>query len=309
MITVAGFNTAIDKYIEVDDLQIGAVTRARNVYALPGGKGLHVALAVAALGEKVRLVGCVDARNQQYFEAFLERRGVTFHGTVIDELRTCLAIRDRAGRFTEILEAGPEIRPAQSEALTSSFLECCGEADVAVFSGSLPSGLAPSTYARLGRTLGARGIPCVVDTSGAALREAVAAAVFAIKPNRAEAAELAGGPIESPTTAIQAARQLSRSGVELVVVSVGQMGAVAAWQGRACHITPPTLTRVGNPVGAGDCLVAGLAVGLARQSPIEELLRLAVACGSAKVLCSETGLVHREDIERLLPSVELRWQE
>lgn len=308
MITVAGFNTAIDKQVEVDLLEIGGVTRAGRVQALPGGKGLHVALAAAALGEDVRLVGCVDERSEAPFTSFLEARGVAFHGVRIEGvLRTCLAIRDREGRVTEILEAGPTLREAERASLTSHFLECCDGADVAVLSGSLPRGFTPGTYAQLGRTLAERRIPCVVDASGAALGEAVKAGVFAIKPNITEAAALIGRPLDGVDALVDAACALQRQGVELVVVSAGALGAAAGWRDRTCHIRAPTIRQIRNTVGAGDCLVGGLAVGLARHEPMEDALRLGVACGSAKLLCEETGFVRREDVERLLPDVVIHW--
>ncbi|MGH9159291.1 MAG: 1-phosphofructokinase family hexose kinase [Vicinamibacteraceae bacterium] len=310
MIVVSGFNSAIDKQIEVDVLDIGGVTRAGRVQALPGGKGLHVALAAAVLGEQVCLVGCVDAQNEAYFKAFLEDRGVAFHGVLITgALRTCLAIKDREGRVTEILEAGPRLREAEVASLTSRFLECCDGADVAVLSGSLPPGFDASAYAQLGRTLEERRVPCLVDASGAVLREAVKAGVFAIKPNTAEAAALVGRPLDSVEALVDAAQRLQRQGVELVVVSGGELGAAAAWRDRTCHIAAPNVGEIRNTVGAGDCLVGGLAVGLARQDSVEDVLRLGVACGSAKLLCEETGFVRREDVERLLPEVVIHWMD
>ena len=58
-----------------------------------------------------------------------------------------------------------------------------------------------------------------------------------------------------------------------------------------------------NPVGSGDCLLGGLAVGLARGASAEEALRLGVACGAANAATPETGFVRREDVEALLPRV------
>ena len=45
MIAVGGFNSAIDKFADVDEMTAGAVIRMRNVRPLAGGKGLHVAAA------------------------------------------------------------------------------------------------------------------------------------------------------------------------------------------------------------------------------------------------------------------------
>jgi hypothetical protein len=50
VITVGGFNTSVDKTLELDVLQPGAVHRVSRVQSWPGGKGLHVALTVAGAG-------------------------------------------------------------------------------------------------------------------------------------------------------------------------------------------------------------------------------------------------------------------
>lgn len=62
MITVAGFNTAIDSSVRLQStLTPGAVQRAESARGVPGGKGVHVAQMVAELGEEVRPVGLTDA--------------------------------------------------------------------------------------------------------------------------------------------------------------------------------------------------------------------------------------------------------
>ncbi|PYQ47873.1 MAG: 1-phosphofructokinase, partial [Acidobacteria bacterium] len=111
VIAVGGFNTSIDKALDLDDLRPGAVHRVRRAQAWPGGKGLHVAATVAALGEPVVLVGLIDSAHRRQFEDVLGPRGVGFEGVETSGgLRTCLAVRDQGGaRITEILEPGPEL--------------------------------------------------------------------------------------------------------------------------------------------------------------------------------------------------------
>ncbi len=65
MIGVVGLNTAIDKLIDVDELVPGRVTRARDVRAWPGGKGLHAAMCAATIAKDVRLAGLVDGDSRQ----------------------------------------------------------------------------------------------------------------------------------------------------------------------------------------------------------------------------------------------------
>jgi 1-phosphofructokinase family hexose kinase len=306
VITVGGFNTSIDKAMEADELAPGAVNRVRDVRASPGGKGVHVALAVATLGEPVCLVGLIDAARRREFEDALGSRGVEFDGVESPGgLRTCLAIHDRRGqRVTEILEPGPEADPATREALCARFLARGLRSSVAVLSGSAPSGFEPGVYGELVVALRPAQARVLVDASGDLLEAAVGARPFLIKPNRDEAEALSGTAIEGPVTAAKVAEALLARGPGIVIVSLGEAGAVAAAEGRAAHAWVRVETAA-NPVGSGDCLLGGVAVALARGNAFEDVLRLGVACGAANAMGRETGRFERADVERLLPRVEL----
>lgn len=305
MISVVGLNTAIDKLIDVDDLTPGRVIRAREIRAWPGGKGLHAAMCAATIGEAVRLTGLVDAPHRDAFADVLRAGAVEFHA--IDTpgpLRTCLAIRDRSGCITEILEPGPSI-PAEvcARALRAAVAACRG-ASVAVLSGSLPPGMSSTTYRELVSECSNTRV--LVDASGDLLRSALEAGPYCIKPNRNEAEALAGAALDSPAAAACAARTLMARGVRLVVISLGAGGAVACWNDHhAYHFAPPQVAAV-NAVGAGDCLTGALAAGLARGDDVIDAVRLAVAAGTAKVLSPETGCVRRADIDALVLSIRVR---
>jgi tagatose 6-phosphate kinase len=304
VITVGGFNTSLDKALEADELRLGAVNRVRDVRAYPGGKGLHVALAAAALGEDVRLVGLIDAPHRALFEDFLGARGVEFHGVVVEgSLRNCLAIRDAGGtRVTEILEPGPGVDAGTRREMCDRFLSLARDAETAVLSGSAPPGFDDSVYGELACALGEAGVRCLVDASGLLLRRAVEARPFLIKPNREEAEALTGNPIDGPAAAARAARALSSRGIPAVVVSLGVEGAVGVSEGHAWHASAPAQSAA-NIVGSGDCLVGGLATALARGLGFEEVLRLGVACGAANALTPETGFIRIADVEALRPRV------
>jgi 1-phosphofructokinase family hexose kinase len=303
MIAVIGLNTAIDKLLDVDDLTRGLVIRARAVRAWPGGKGVHAAMCAAALGERVRLTGLVDAPHRASFDEALRARGVEFHAVnTPGPLRTCLAIRDRSGCITEILEPGPSIDAEVCETALRAALTACRDVKVAVFSGSLPPGMSSSTYRGLVSELA--NVRAVVDASGDLLRNAIEAGPYCIKPNRAEAEALTGTRLDSPAAAACAGRSLLARGVRLVVISLGAGGAIACWNNRAYHFAPPEVAAV-NAVGAGDCLAGALAAGLARGDDLIDAVRLAIAAATAKVLSPEIGLVRRADIDALAPTIRV----
>ncbi len=303
MIVVGGLNTAVEKLARGAALQPGRVNRIEDVRTYPGGKGLHVAATVAALEAPVRLVGIIDAAHRGLFEGFLGARGVEFVGVkVAGAIRTCLAIQDPVGGTTEILEPGPTLDPDERGALCEAFLRAARGARLAVLTGSAPDGFGSDVYGELVAALAKQGVPCLLDASGERLRHGLLARPYLVKPNREEAEALAGRALDSVASAGEWAREVGQATGTRVVVSLGSSGAAAWADGRVFRATPPHVEAV-NTVGSGDCLLGGLAVGLARELPFEQALRLGVACGTANALSAETGLLRRVDVDKVLPGV------
>ena len=307
MIVVAGFNSSVDRLMEANAVAVGAVTRVRNVIAGPGGKGAHVALTVATLGEPVRLVGIVDELHREWFQHFFAARGVEFDAVpVAGSIRTCVAVRDQEGRTTEFLEPGPTLTSAERTALLDRFRTAASGISVIVLSGSVPAGVSANAYAELTDAVARAGGRVLLDASGTALRLGMAARPFLVKPNAEEAASLVGHPVDSIEAAHAAAATIA-AGVTAAVVTLGAQGIVAVWNGRACRVPAPLLPQTGNIVASGDCLLGGIAVALARGGTANDALQLGVACGAANALTPEAGLIRRADVEALLPAIDVRW--
>jgi 1-phosphofructokinase family hexose kinase len=301
VIVVGGFNTALDKLARIDAFEPGGVIRLRDVHTLPGGKGLHVALACATLGAPATLVGLIDDASRDRFERTLTQAGARFVWVTVDEpIRTCFALVDADGRTTELLEPGAHVSDQVATALSDSLRREAARAQFVVLSGSLPSGLPANTYARLIEPIGRDRV--LLDASGAALEQGIAAGPLLVKPNRHEAEQIVGFPIRSIDDAARAAAEIGGRGPQCVLMSLGSQGAVMRTPDRTFHVSGPQVP-VRNSVGAGDCLLAGFATSLARGCSLEQSARFAVACGTAKVGHPETGTLRAADVDALMAAV------
>lgn len=289
MITVAGFNTAIDRRVDVDVLRPGAVQRADAAQAAAGGKGVHVAQMAVELGEPARLVGLGDAAHADLFARHLQRRGVEWHPVAVaGTLRQCLAVHESDGRTTEVLESGMTLDESTCQQLLDVVHALLDTTDVLVLSGSLPAGFPVDTYAGLVVEAKRRQLPCLVDTSGDPLEHALAARPWLIKPNADEATVLAGEPVDDEEPAFDCVRRLHELGVARPVVTLGAQGAIG-FDGCAFWQAQSDVVAVRNSVGSGDCFLAAMAVGAARGEAFDISLRRAVACGAANAESDETG--------------------
>ena len=310
MITVAGFNTSIDRWLKIKVLRAGEVQRMREVGSAPGGKGLHVAVTCAVLGEEVRLVVIISKSEAAYVGKYLDEAGVIFQSVrVTGNLRNCLAIHEQSGRTTELLGPGPSLSRAESSALDAVVLADVRSEEIMVFSGSVPPDYPAFSYQHLITSARERGAYTIIDSSGELLREAIKGCPDLIKMNAQEAGELAGLEIGGKKEAIGFAQRLLGQGVGAVVVSLGASGAVLATPSGAWALAVPEI-EVRSAVGAGDCLVAGIAVALSRKRPLEEAFQLGGACGAAKTRRIESGILEANDVNLLKDVVQVtRWQE
>jgi 1-phosphofructokinase len=108
------------------------------------------------------------------------------------------------------------------------------------------------------------------------MRDAVAAAPFAIKPNIAELEEVLGTSLPDEAAAVSAARTLLDGGIRCVVISMGKRGALFVDAQQSLIAIPPAVA-VKSTVGAGDAMVAGLVAGMIRGWPLADCARFATA--------------------------------
>ena len=88
------------------------------------------------------------------------------------------------------------------------------------------------------------------------------------------------------------------------MVSLGGDGAVFVTHDAALRLRQPAVEVV-STVGAGDSVVAALAYAADRALPVEEAVRLAMAVGAATVMRPGTEPARREDVDALLPQVQV----
>jgi tagatose 6-phosphate kinase len=186
----------VDTTYVVDRLQTGGTTRVVDRTAVPGGKGVNVARVIAALGHVPVVTGFVGGRAGEAIESGLrEQRIESSFLTVAGESRTCLAVVERTGEVSELLEGGLDVRADDAARFLEHAAELAVGVDADAVSGSRPAGLPADYYAKLLKRLRPLTGLLALDTSGEPLRQGLAGRPDLIKPNRDEVRDLApGGP-------------------------------------------------------------------------------------------------------------------
>ena len=288
MILTVTPNAALDVTYTVDRIRPDSVHRVGSVRRRAGGKGINVARMLHALGEDVRAVTALGGVVGAAVAHDLVEAGIPAGLASIDGETRCTTtiLSAEDGSVTLFNEPGPRFTAADWTLLVD--VVRCHAAEVVVCSGSLPPGAPPDGYTRL---LGSG--KSILDTSGDALLAGLTAEPSVVKPNAAELRDVTG--MADPETA---AAELRKAGAGAVVVSLGVDGLIAVTGEGTWHAAPSSVLA-GNSTGAGDAVVAALALGLRDGEPWPQLLRRAVALSGAAVLGPLAGDVdlahyHRE---------------
>lgn len=307
MILTVTPNPCVDKTVYVDRLEVGAFLRARRYGCVPGGKGSNVSRAVHALGAPTRALVLVGGHTGAHVVDMIRHDdGVEPIPVWVEApTRTITTILEEPiHRQTAFFEPGPSVTPKEAAKLLDTFQEAVRTATVATFNGTVPDPVLADAYREMISTAKASGVYTILDSHGPEFARGLEALPHLVKPNRAELEELLGYPLDTDEKCWRAMDRLIARGIERVVLSLGARGAFVAASDGHFEVIPPKIDEV-NAVGSGDALVAGLAVGIHQGLPFEAAARLGVAAGAANALSWDIGHFSREDVETLLPQVQV----
>ena len=298
-------NPAIDK-----SSSVAHVTAERKLYCKPprfepGGGGVNVSRAIKKLGGKSMLLYPAGGLTGERLQGLLDEEGLNHRPFPIEGLirESLVVMEESTGRQYRFGMPGPEFQEQEWEQFLTALSAMDPAPDYLVASGSLPPGVPADFYARVARAGKKKGAKTIIDASGEALEEALKEGVYLIKPNVREFRELVGEDIKEESQIKAAAQKMVKSGrCEVLVISLGAAGALMVSEEISEHILPPTVPIV-SKVGAGDSMVAGIVLSLARGKPLRESVLFGAAAGTSAVMTPGTELCRREDAERLFKSM------
>lgn len=293
MIVTLTANPSMDRTLELDqEVKRGAVQRSVAAVSDPGGKGVNISRALQVSGFET--VAVLPGDPEDPVLASLTEAQVPYVNMPIGSpIRSNITLVEPDGTTTKINAPGEPLNDLAQQQLTRLMIKETIDASWLVLAGSLPAGVPSDYYAVVGRaireSLGDKAPRVAVDTSGAALRDALVGLdgmPNLIKPNSEELAELVGKlelaeELEaSPELTARTAKELVDRGVEMVLATLGGNGAVLVTADGAWHAVHAPV-KVRSTVGAGDCSLAGFLIAHEQGKTPQDCLVQAVAHGSA----------------------------
>lgn len=293
-------NPALDVTTSVDRLQPQHKLRCSTPRYDAGGGGANVSRAIKRLGgTSCAFVALAGAMGHQYRD-ILMATGIDSEIWETDgETRFSLTVmEDASGEHFRFVLPGPKLETGQAGKLLAKLAATIASGyRFVVASGSLPPGLPQDYYGKVARLTREAGAAFVIDAAGPALAATFTERPYLVRLNHREAQELIGGDNSEAAAHKLTEDLIGRRVADVVVVTVGEKGALVAADSKRLRIYPPRV-QVLSSVGAGDSFVGALVLGLARGWPLEDACRYGVAAATSAVTTPATELCERAATER-----------
>lgn len=267
--------------------------------AMPGGAG-NAARNAAALGGQVALIGVIgaDAAGAELQALIAQTPGLQDR-LAVDSARPTTRKTRFVAQGQQLLRADRELAaplsPEASRALLARVEEALAGCDVVILSDYAKGVLGDAELRQILDRARAAGVPVVVDPKSADFRRYAGATL--VKPNRQEMAIASGRPCDSDADVVAAAEELiAASGIPAIAVSRAERGLTLVRRGHPPLHLQAQAREVFDVSGAGDTLVAALALGLGAGLDLAEAAWLANLASGLVVEKVGTATVHPDEI-------------
>ena len=306
LILTLTINPAIDRTIAVDKLVFEDRAYIQSSSDTAGGRGVNASHVLHDFGAKTAAILTTGGGTGKQLRSLIA--GFGFPADCVDvesPTRTNLTISDKHGLTLKLNEQGSPLTAVELKAVRHAVEQRLGTARWLLLCGSVPPGVPADFYAELIELAHARKVKTLLDTDGPVLEAGLEAKPTAVKPNQAEAERLLHRALISRQQVLEAVRDLKAMGPEMVILSLGGRGAIAATDEVLLEAIPPRIDPV-CPIGAGDALSAAFVWALSKRKPVADALCWGVAAGTASTLLPGVETASLEQTRAIYNRIEVR---
>ena len=278
-------NPAIDMHCYAENFEPYHENLAQITASDAGGKGVNISRALTVNGIDNAALVVLGNENGASFASSLIADGMSIVELYVDgRIRENITLHTNNAPETRISFTGF----VATDSLIDKVEELLSDVDedtVVTLTGSNPKGISIERVMTMVKNLQAKGARVVIDSRSFSKDDLLASRPWLIKPNEEEIGMYTDITVTDFASAALAAKQIRAQGIENVIISSSK-GAVLACADGTYVAYAPKIT-VASTIGAGDSSIAGFLAAGKEGKSYAEMLKNAVAYGSAA--CTTEG--------------------
>lgn len=279
-------NPAYDVHAYIETFTPYHENLAQMQSKIAGGKGVNISRALVNAGIDHTAVVVVGNENATDFTKELQDAGLNCFLIEKDgRIRENLTFHCGNAPETRISFAGFALDPSIFDVLEQQLV--VDDDTYITYTGRNPSGITTADAMCFLKKLQAKGAKIVLDSKSFGLEDMYELKPWLIKPNQEEISELLECEIHNFDECVEKATIFAKNGIENVMVSLGEQGALLISNGEAIVATPPQIKAV-STIGAGDSSIAGFLCATYHGLSPQERIATAVSFGTAACMTEGT---------------------
>jgi len=303
MIYTITLNLNLDLVYETSQVCCNQINKTRLKAISVGGKGINISRALLNLGMESQALGFCGGQLKTFILNKLESEGIDTDLTEIEGSSriNIKVIETEKNNVIELNEYGPEILIPESETLMDKIKRKGSKGDYFILAGSLPKNVSKNIYGRIIEIVHRKGARVLLDTSGEPLMLGIKANPDFLKINLQELKSINNEVIDIKSLI----KRYNQAGINRIMITDGAKEVLYSDQFNLLAGTPPKIKGLAT-VGSGDSVDAAFIYSIIKNLNSEELLKTAIACGSANLLTDIPGKIELEEVKKLTDKVTIR---
>lgn len=271
---------------------------------ITAGGAANVAANAAALGSSVSLVGIVgNDSGANEIKQILETSGVSAANLITTNNRQTTTKTRIVAHHQHVVrlddETTVQLNPADVEKIIEKSEKLMPDSDVVVFSDYAKGCLNDEVLSAVIEKARKLRKPILIDPKGKNYRKYSGATL--LTPNKIEAAAASGEDIMDAVSLQRAGEKLLADlQIEALLITLGEDGMQLFERKRESEHIPAAARKVYDVTGAGDTVIASLAVSLGANASFSEAAKIANAAAGIAVEQVGTTVVKKAELENAL---------
>ena len=293
-------NPAFDVHCYAENFQPFHENLAQVTANEAGGKGVNISRALTVNGVENTALVVLGEENGESFRRALTADQIPFCPlTVKGRIRENITLHTNNAPETRISFAGFTASDDLMDRVEDALNGLLDADAILTFTGRNPEGVSMERVKSMLIRLRDKGVRIVLDSRSFGKPDMIDVRPWLIKPNEEEIGMYTDITVEDFESAKRAAEALRAEGIENVMISLGAKGAMLCCAEGCYTVAAPRIEAL-STIGAGDSSIGGFCAAAKEGLGYAEMLRRAVAYGSAACMTEGTRPPSAEDVRRLL---------